>query len=282
MKDLGYYNGRWGLIDDMTVPMNDRASCFGDGVYDAAYAVGGVPFELTEHVARLYRSAALVEIVPPMEQARMEALLRALVRHVDSPDTMIYWQLSRGTAPRSHVFPEGPANLWITVRPAPMQDVYRRYQLITQEDTRFFHCNIKTLNLLPNVMASQRAKEAGCHEAVFHRAGRVTECAHSNVHILKDGVLRTAPLDELILPGITRGHLIALAGQLGIPVQEKPFTVEEMMAADEVLFTSAGALGCGVDAIDGQAVGGRAPRLLRALQDAYQQKLRRETRPERT
>lgn len=135
------------------------------------------------------------------------------------------------------------------------------------EDTRFFHCNIKTLNLIPSVMASQKAKEMGCDETVFHRGGRVTECAHSNVHIIKDGVFRTAPLDNLILPGTARAHLITACKKLGIGVSEEPFSVDELMAADEVIVSSAGSLCLQAVEIDGKPVGGKAPEILKPLQD---------------
>ena len=115
---------------------------------------------------------------------------------------------------------------------------------------------------------TQRAEEAECDETILHRGDRVTECAHSNVHILKDGALRTAPCDNLILPGITRAHRIAQCREMGIPVIEEPFTVQEMMEADEVFFTSCSALCCRISEIDGVPVGGKAPELIRRIQDA--------------
>ena len=105
-------------------------------------------------------------------------------------------------------------------------------------------CNIKTINLLPAVLANQKAEEAGCDETIFHRGDRVTECSHSNVHILKDGALKTAPCDNLILPGITRAHRIAQCREMGVPVIEEPFTLDELFDADEVFFSSSSALTC--------------------------------------
>ena len=116
-------------------------------------------------------------------------------------------------------------------------------------------------------MASQKASLAGCDETVFHRDGRVTECAHSNVHIIKDGIFRTAPTDNLILPGIARENLIRYCGILGIPVSEEAFTLDEMMDADEVIISSVGSFCLAADEIDGKPVGGKAPALLRSLQD---------------
>ncbi len=275
MENLGYYNGKTGLIQDMMVPMNDRVSYFGDGVYDATYALNHIPYALKEHVDRFYNSAAMIEIPLAMSKEEMSGLLCDLVNKVDSNEVILYWQVTRGTGTRNHTFSgaaTGP-NLWVTVRPYPMKSIYLKYKLITVPDTRYLHCNIKSLNLLPNVIASQRAAEAGCDEAVFHRGEMVTECAHSNIHILKDGMLRTAPLSNLILPGITRMQLIGLARENGIPVREEAFTVSEMLDADEIIYTSAGALCCSVSQIDGKAVGGRAPELLKTLQDASMARL---------
>ena len=197
----------------------------------------------------------------------------------DSPVHFLYWQVSRGVAPRNHVFPGGEVEptLMAYVKPHAMKSMDKPYKLISLEDNRFKLCNIKTLNLIPSVLANQRALEAGCDEAVLHRGSRVTECAHSNISILKDGVLRTAPTDELILPGITRKHLLALAKEHGIPVREEPFSMVELMNADEAIVTSSSALCIRVESIDGIPVGGRDSRRLKLLQNAYLDKFRRET-----
>lgn len=268
MKTLGYYNGKYAEIDEMTIPMNDRVCWFGDGVYDATCAGNYVIFNLEEHIDRFYNSAKLLSIKIPMDKRELADLLTDLVRKLDSPDQFVYWQVTRGTAPRSHAFPEGPANLWVTCRPAGIGDMeHTRLKLITVEDTRFLHCNIKTLNLLPSVMAAQKTAEAGADEAVFYRPGsRVTECAHSNVHMIKDGVFRTAPTDNLILPGIARAHLIKMCRKLEIPVVEEPFTLDELMAADEVIVSSSSNFCMQAVEIDGKPVGEKAPELLRALQ----------------
>jgi D-alanine transaminase len=276
MENLGYYNGETGLIEDMKVPMNDRASWFGDGVYDATISVEHIIYALEEHIDRFFKSMAMLKIEPDFTQEELADLLSSLVKKVDNPVQFVYWQVTRGTAPRFHAFPEGvKPNLWVFLRPQEMTDLTRKLRLITAEDTRFFHCNAKTLNLIPNVLVSEQAKQAGCDEAVFHRADRVTECAHSNVHILKDGVFRTAPTDNLILPGIGRAHAIACCKVLGIPVDETPFTVAEMMAAGEVLITSSGSFCLAASHIDGRAVGGKEPELLKGLQDALIKKLTR-------
>lgn len=257
MKELGYYNGKIGELDSMQVPMNDRACWFGDGVYDAGPCINYEIFAVDEHIDRLYRSASMLGIRVPVCKSTLKQILTRLVHMMDSGDLFVYVQVTRGTAMRSHVFPEVPANLWITLTPSRIHISPDPIRLISVEDTRYMHCNIKTLNLIPNVMAAQKAREAGCDEAVFYRVGEeseitgscrnndlnnkkrvVTECAHSNIHILKDGILQTHPADNQILPGIARAHLLQACREIGIPVCEKPFTVPEMMEADEVIVTS--------------------------------------------
>ena len=243
MKNLGYYNGTFGPLETMTVPMLDRVCYFGDGVYDATYSRNHIIFALDEHIDRFYNSAGLLQIKIPMEKQQMKTLLEEMVGKVDSGEQFVYWQVTRGTGIRNHAFPkEGTGNIWIMLKPASIKDTYQKIRVITLEDTRFLHCNIKTLNLIPSVMAAQKTEEAGCDEAVLHRGERVTECAHSNVSILKNGVFQTAPTDHLILPGIARAHLIKACKALDIPVDEHPFTLAEMKGADEIIVSSSGSL----------------------------------------
>ena len=269
MKELGYYNGRIGELSEMMIPMNDRVCWFGDGVYDAQMVRNHRIFTLDEHVDRFFRSAAMLRIDMPVTKDELKQLLIGLVGKVDSGDLMLYYQVTRGTAPRMHCFPGGKANLWVTLTPKKMSMDEEPVGLITAEDTRFFHCNIKTLNLIPSVMANQKAQEAGCYECVLYRpGGRVTEGSHSNVHILKDGTLYTAPADNLILPGISRAHLIRACERLGIPVSETPFTVDALKEADEILVTSSSSLCAHADRVDGRPAGMKRPDLFETLHKA--------------
>ena len=258
MKELGYYNGRIGELSEMTVPMTDRVCWFGDGVYDAQMCRHYHLFALDEHVDRFYRSAALLRMTVPMEKDELKALLNELAQRMDTGDLFVYYQLTRGAGPRGHAFPDCKPNLWVTMTPKQLIDKAGPISLITTEDTRFLHCNIKTLNLIPSVMAAQRAAEAGCYESVFYRpGGRVTECAHSNVHILRSGILYTAPADHLILGGIARARLLSACGRLGIPVREEPYYLADLMAADEIITSSSSALCLRAGQVDGVAAGMR-------------------------
>ncbi len=266
MKNLGYYNGEIGLIEDIKIPMLDRACVFGDGIYDATYSRNHIIYNLKEHVDRFFLSAAKLRMEVPMTKEELSILLADLVKKVDDGEQFVYFQLTRGTAPRNHIFPEGTkANLWVMLRPGKIKDNDVPIKLITLEDTRFFHCDIKTLNLIPSVMASQRALEAGCDETVFHRGDVVTECAHSNVSIIENGKFVTHPTDNLILPGIARANLIKMCNKLGIPVVEEEFTLDRLMNADEIIVSSSGSFCLSASHIDGKEVGGKAPEILKVL-----------------
>ena len=278
-KTVGYYNGEMGPLEEMKVPMGDRALYFGDGIYEATCVANRIPFALDDHLDRMYNSLRLLEIPFHKDRAWVKAELQKVIDAAEeSPIHFLYWQISRGIGPRNHPFPQETEPTFMAyVKPHTMKSMDKPYKLISMEDIRFKLCNIKTLNLIPSVLANQRAVEHGCDEAVLHRGSRVTECAHSNISILKDGVLRTAPTDELILPGITRKHLLALAKENGIPTDESPFSMVELMNADEVIVTSSSALCMMVESIDGIPVGGKDSARLKLLQNAYLDKFQRET-----
>ena len=280
MKYVGYYNGEIGPLEEMKIPMLDRAVYFGDGCYDATTFANNNIFAADDHLDRFYNSCKLLEIPFEMSREELRAELQKCIDANEIDHGMLYWQCSRGTTYRGHQLPPASVkpNLMIFTVPCDLIPFDKTFRLISMEDTRFLHCNIKTLNLLPSVMAAQKAKEAGCQEAVFHRGDRVTECAHSNCHILKDGILYTAPADNLILPGIARAHLIRICKKLEIPVSETPYTLKEMMDADEVLVTSSTKLCVAANEIDGTPVGGRAPETLKNILDAVMDEYMEETK----
>ena len=272
MKMLGYYNGKYGPLEEMMIPMNDRVCYFGDGVYDAQPCRNYHIFALDEHVDRFFNSAAMLEMEMPCTKEELKALLNDLVHKMDSGDLFVYYQLTRGTGVRDHLFTKGPGNLWVTLKPLKMADGKKPVKLNTAEDTRYFHCNIKTLNLIPATVYAEKAERAGCTECVLWRPDlmhgtRVTECAHSNVSILKNGQLYTAPCDNLILPGIARAHLIKACKALGVAVNEVPFTLEDLRNADEIIVTSSSKLCIFADTLDGQPVGRKSPELMDRIRD---------------
>lgn len=269
MKNLGYYNGEYGLIEEMKIPMLDRVCWFGDGIYDATYSHNHKLFDLDAHLNRFYNSARLLDINMPIERAELEKLLADLVLKVDSGDQFVYMQVTRGSGLRGHIYEEDiKANLWITLTPAPVADTYKPIDVITYEDKRFHYCNVKTLNLIPSCLAATAAQRAGCEEAIFHRGDIVTECAHSNVSIFKDGKVITHALNDEILPGTARLRLLAFAEKLGYAVEERDYTLDELMDADEIIVHSTGSFCIPVRTVDGKPVGGKAPEMLKRIQDA--------------
>lgn len=270
MDAIGYYNGVFAPLAELAVPALDRAVYFGDGVYEAVRVDNHRFFALNEHLDRLEQSLAFLRIPFSTPRGELTAILAELANRVDSEHQQLYFQITRATSLRTHAFPEGGTpNLLAFSREVPLADVRVPKKVVVLPDIRWKYCNIKTLNLIPGVLAAETAKERGCCEAVFHRDGIVTECSSSNLLMLKDGALITAPADEHILPGITRGHFLMLARRMNIPVFERAFTLEEAYGADELMITSTSVHGLPVCEMEGRSVGGRDPALLQRLQDAY-------------
>lgn len=269
MKELAYYDGQIGTPEEVMVPFNDRVHFFGDGVYEATLGGNHKVFLLQDHLDRFYSSAKALEIKIPMEKQELGNLLTELLQKVEARTHFIYWQVTRGVAMRNHTYDDDlVGKLWVSIRSFAMQDPEKEISVITKEDTRFYHCNIKTLNLLPSVIASQDAKRAGVGETVFHRGEIVTECSHSNISILKDGVFLSHPNDNMILRGIAKTHMIAACYRLGIQVIERPFTLEELMDADEIIITSSSNFYRYATKVDGVAAGGKDPETRKLLQKA--------------
>jgi len=270
-QELGYYNGEVKPLKNLKIPATDRAVYFGDGVYDVAYAIDLKAFALQEHIDRFYNSCRLLSIDFDMPKEELKKIMENLIKQQKNVTQRIYWQVSRGSGIREHTFIENSKpNLLITIDNNNIVDMKKiRYNLALEEDKRFLYCNIKTLNLIPSVLYSEKAKKQNCNEVVLYRGEYITECAHSNIAILKNGIFQTAPLNNLILPGVTRGHIIKFCNRLNIPVLETPFTITQLLDADEIIVCASGCLCMGVSNIDGKKVGGKAPKLLDAIQNEY-------------
>lgn len=270
MERIGYFNGTIGNLDEMQIPLCDRSVFYGDAVYDAVLVLDRKPFVLDLHLDRLYRSCKLTEIPFSMTREKLTTEIERLLTASPLGSLLLYIQVTRGAAPRKHEFPkDATPNLIMYTAPAALPPRDKRASLASIEDLRFQYCNIKTTNLLPNVFAAQKATSLGATEALFHRGERVTEAAHSSILMLKDGALVVPPLDELILPGITRAVIISLCEAHHIPVITRIFTVEELKNADEILLCSTTKNLIYVYEIDGQPVGGKAPLLASAIQDWF-------------
>ncbi|MBQ7353737.1 MAG: aminotransferase class IV [Clostridia bacterium] len=268
MKNLGYYNGKIGEIEEISIPMTDRAFYFGDGVYDAVMCRNNIPYLLCEHINRLYENCHLLGITVPKTKEELSHIIKELCKRVDGNEKFVYFHVSRGSGIRDHAFCEGNGNLCIMIKPQNVGDVYEKVDLCTTNDYRYGYCNIKTLNLLPSVLAAQLSKDNKCEEAIFIRDGYVTECSHSNVSILKNGELITAPADRHILPGVTRAHLIKKAKEAGILVREEKYTEKELFEADEILISSSSKMIKSAKRLNGKSVGGKDFKNLTYLQCA--------------
>lgn len=278
MERIGYFNGVIGDLDTMQIPLCDRSVFYGDAVYDAVLVLDRKCFALEKHLQRLYRSCALTQIEFTMAKEQLEGEIARLLEVSPMGEAMLYIQVTRGAAPRKHEFPAGAKpNLIMYTAPIHLPPRNKRASLASVEDLRFQYCHIKTTNLMPNVFAAQKATSLGATEALMHRGQRVTEAAHSSILMVKDGALVVPPLDELILPGITRAILERLCHDNGIPVVTRVFTVEELLAADEILLCSTTKNVIRVFEVDGQAVAGKDSALAEKLQDLFLAEVTRQT-----
>jgi D-alanine transaminase len=277
MRDIYFYDGRFVRGDEPVVRLEDRGYQFGDGVYDAWMVLGGRQFLRDEHLDRLERSCAVLGIEPCFSRAEVESFTDEMLARSGLERGVIYLQWTRGwQSPRSHAAAQGLRPILSgyirEAKPYPEEYFAKGVSTLFYPDERQRYCDIKSLNLLGSVMASNAARAAGCHEVLFVReeGGRrfVTECAHSNCFAVKGGVIYTAPLGKLILPGVTRQVALDLARDLGVDVAQEFRTPEFFSAADEVFITAASGL-LPVGSIGGAAVGTGERPVFAALEKAY-------------
>ena len=248
-----YYNGDFCSREELKIPLSDRSIFFGDGIYDAAVGRGGGIHLEKEHIERFLSNAKRMGITSPLDGEELSSLLHKLIELNGYTEYFIYLQLSAYSKERRHEARDKErSNLLITVKEHTLPDPKKYLRLRSTPDIRYYMCDVKTLNLLPSVLASEASFNSGYNETLFVRGETVTECAHSNVFIVKNGILKTHPKSNLILPGVTRERLIKIARSLGVETVESPFTLKEALEADEVLITATGKLCLGVSHIDGK------------------------------
>lgn len=276
MSRIAYVNGRYVPHRHARVHIEDRGYQFADGVYEVVAIHRGKPIDQGPHLDRLERSLAELRIAPPMSRRSLEAVIGEVLRRNRIHDGIVYLQITRGVARRDHAFPKGvPSALVITARaikPFDAESARAGVEVITLPDLRWKRCDIKSVSLLPNILAKQQAREAGAYEAwLVDDQGRVTEGSSSNAWIVtRDGDLVTREISHAILSGITRKAVLALTRQEGLRFVERPFTVEEAMAAREAFVTSATSYVKPVVRIDGRSVGnGHIGQLTSRLLDLY-------------
>jgi D-alanine transaminase len=276
MARIAYVNGRYRPLQDATVAAEDRGYQFADGVYEVIKVLGGRACDLERHLDRLGRSLAALDIAPPMPRRALECVLFETLRRNRLADAILYLQITRGTAPRNHLFPKGGRpSLVVTVRRPVFPGEREREEgvgVITRPDLRWGRCDIKSISLLPNVMARQSAAVAGCREAwLIDRERMVTEGSASNAYIVDgSGRLITHPLNERILGGVSRSVILELARRDGIEVTERPFSLDEAHVAREAALSSTSSWLLPVTAIDGRPVSNGMPgHVVRRLMALY-------------
>jgi D-alanine transaminase len=265
MGRIAYCNGRFLSLAEAALPLEDRAVQFADGVYEVMKVIGGDIRDLSLHLDRLERSCRALALPLLLSRRGLALVLGETLRRNTLTDAVLYLQLSRGVAPRNHAFPAAARpSLAVTVRRASFPsraEIEQGVRVLTLPDERWGRCDIKSLNLLPNVLARERARAAGCREAwLVGRDGRITEGAASNAWIVdRDGRLVTHPLGPEILAGITRKVLLDLARRHGLEVVERAFTVAEARAAREAMLSSTSSFLLAVTEIDGTVIGNGRP-----------------------
>ncbi|KXH84079.1 D-amino-acid transaminase [Sporosarcina sp. HYO08] len=238
---IGYFNGEFIPVEQAVIPIDERGHQFGDGVYEVIRVYNGKPFMLDEHIERLIKSGEAIKLRMEKTAEELQQIIHEAVQKSQLNNCDVYIQVTRGIATRKHLFPDAPVSITMTVRPMQVTEETEREKgktAIFHEDERWTNCYIKSLNLLPNILAKQTAQEAGCYEAILVKDGFVTEGTSSNVYLVKDDSIYTTPLSKQILPGITRMAVKECAEKLGIPFIEKHFTPDELLQADEVFITS--------------------------------------------
>ncbi len=276
-----YLNGRFVPRSQATLDIEDRGALFADGVYEVVRYYAGRPLAVREHIDRLRGSLDAIQLPPPPQVDRLDAISDELLSRNGLTDAKLYWQVTRGSAPRDHAYPDRPTPTLLAIAyPQPPLDPSAQppaVRAILTEDLRWHLCSIKSLMLLPNVLAKNAALQAGAYEAILHRGGRVTEATATSVFVVREDQLWTHPADQWILDGITRRMLLDQARQAGMTALEQPFTTTQLLEADEVILCGTTNPVAGVVGVDDRMIGGGGvgpvtkrlhALLMRGIQDA--------------
>ena len=260
---IAYLNGEYLPIEECKISVLDRGFIFGDAIYELIPVYNSKPFYLEAHLKRLARSLDQTKMCNPHANNEWKQIISSLVEHSGLTKLSVYLQVTRGVAKRDHAFPEntsptvfGMSNPWPAVNP----DMYKKgLAVVTVQDMRWDRCDIKVTSLLANVMKKQQAVDSNADEAILIRDGYVLEGSATNVFIVKDGAVMTAPKNNLILPGITRDAVVELLNENNIPLLEQAPTQQQLEQADEVWITSSTKECAPVTKVDGKSVGTGIP-----------------------
>lgn len=242
MKELTYFNGEMVESGAKVVSLDDRGYCFGDGVYEVVRVYNGRTFAFSYHQDRLYRSMREMDIPVRMPPDELQELHEIMIEQSEITDGYIYLQITRGVTPRHHAFERSKLEpqMYMFIKPitTDLGALQEGVKAITLPDERWARVDIKTLNLIPNILAQTKAEKKGAYTAILVRDGIVTEGATSNVFVMKDGVCYTHPANHHILKGITRQLVVTrVAPTAGITIIEREFDEAFLKDADEIFFT---------------------------------------------
>jgi D-alanine transaminase len=258
-----YFNGAWVPLEEAHVSVLDRGFIFGDGIYEIIPVYARRPFRLEEHLRRLQHSLDGIRLQNPHTMAEWVQLIGKLVAAQKYGNQSIYMQITRGAAPRDHAFPKNVAPTVLLManplgEPHP-ELIENGVAAITGKDIRWGRCDLKTLNLLPNVLGRQAAVEHGCVETVMFREGVLTEGAASNIFVVKDGVILAPLKDHRVLPGITYDVVLELAAENDMKTNIRDIAEAEVREADELWLTSSSREIQAIVTLDGKPVGSGKP-----------------------
>src|SRR5690606_37589360 len=285
MSRVAYVNGAYHPHGEATIHVEDRGFQFADGVYEVWSVFNGRMADFDGHMTRLHRSLNELRIDIPMSREALTQVLKETIRRNRVRDGIVYLQVTRGTARRDHPFPEAgtPPSVIVTSRSISRSrseaQAAKGVAVITQPDIRWGRCDIKTVGLLPNVMAKQAARERGAYEAIlFDEMGMVTEGSSTNAWIIdENGKLRTRDTQANILRGITRAAILKLVEAEGIELEERAFSVEEAKRAREIFVTAASSFVMPIVSLDGVRIGeGKPGPVATRLREIYLEQARRE------
>ena len=276
-RSPAFLNGEYQPLDECKVSVLDRGFVFGDGIYELLPVYANKPFYLEQHLQRLLRNMAEIRIENPYALNEWKTIIQNLIEQAEHGDLAIYVQVTRGVAPRDHVFPQGgQATVFAMANPLPLlshDQLQNGVELITSEDIRWQRCDIKVISLLANILAKQDAVQASAVEAIMIRNNNALEGAASNLFIVRDGTVYTHPKDHLILPGITRDFVIELLGELNIECKQQTIPKDWLYSSDEVWITSSTKEVLAATKIDQKVIAnGKPGELWHKTYELYQQK----------
>ena len=281
MTKIACVNGNFLPENDASISIFDRGFLFGDGIYEAVSILDGKLIDVKPHLARLDRSLHAVGMSAPYSHAEIIELLRELVAQNNMREGLLYFQITRGVAPRAFHFPADSVRQTFVAFTLPMPlidrpDVLEGVKLVSVPEQRWARRDIKSICLLPQCLGKQAAVEQGGYEALMVEDGMVTEGTSSSAYIIKDNALITRPLSNAILPGVTRRAIMALAKQDNIKIDERLFSLEEAYQADEACITAASNFIMPVVDIDGHKIGeGKPGPVVNRLRELYIEEMRK-------